>query len=639
MRRSDFFLPRVSSLWRVFCVLSALGALAVTPHVLADDAVTVKVLQNTPQRIVLDFTIGNYALSGVDVDGQKYATIRLPGEAIMLEAGAPELPKVCRSVVIPQDARVAVNVLDSEWTEVKADIAPSKGNLLRSVDPATVPYTFGPEYQTDAFYPGTVVELSEPYTLRDCRGVTVIVYPFQYNPVSGVLQVCTRIQLEVVPVGSQAPTGLLAGPKLRPSAAFEYIYRRHFVNYEGGRYTPLDEQGNMLIIAYDSWISNVQPFANHKNNIGIPATIVGVSTIGNNSTSIKNYIQNVYNTSNLAFVLLVGDSAQVATPTSGGGASDPSYAKLAGGDNYPDIMVGRFSAETAAQVNTQVLRSVEYEQMPATQQAWFWRGMGIASNQGPGDDNEYDYQHIGNIRTLLLNYGYTTVDQIYDPSATKTMVFNGLNAGRGIVNYCGHGSMTSWVTTGFSNSDVAALVNDNMLPFIVSVACNNGEFNHGTCFAEAWMRATHNGEPTGAIGCYMSSISQSWSPPMEAQDEFNLRYVAESYVTYGALCFAGACSMMDKYGSQGVTEFNAWHVFGDPSLRVVGVAQQWERGDMNCDGAVDGFDVQPFVLAMTNPSGYAAQFPNCDIMLGDFNNDQVVDGFDIQGFVQAMTGG
>ena len=58
-----------------------------------------------------------------------------------------------------------------------------------------------------------------------------------------------------------------------------------------------------------------------------------------------------------------------------------------------------------------------------------------------------------------------------------------------------------------------------MLPFILSVACNNGTFTNGTCFGEAWLRATNGGQPTGAIATYMSYISQSWDPPMCGQDE------------------------------------------------------------------------------------------------------------------------
>jgi hypothetical protein len=357
--------------------------------------------------------------------------------------------------------------------------------------------------------------------------------------------------------------------------SFNTIYQYHFLNYGEAtqRYSPLYEDGDLLIICHDPWLPNVQPLVTHKTATGIPTTLVGVSTIGNNHTAIKNYIQNAYNTGNLSFVLLVGDAAQVATPSASGGASDPTYAKLAGGDDYPEIMVGRFSAETAAQVDTQVQRTLTYETTPAPMTDWFWKGTGIASAQGAGqgDEGQADWVHMDEIRQWLLAFGYTHVDQFYDTTgATAAQVTTALNAGRGIINYCGHGSTTSWSTTGFSNTHINALVNDDMLPFIVSVACVNGNFPNTTCFGEAWLRATNpaTSAPTGAIGIYCSSINQSWAPPMEAQDEFNLLLCAEAYISYGALCYAGSCSMMDDYGSGGVSMFNTWHIFGDPSLRI-----------------------------------------------------------------------
>ncbi|MBN2172327.1 MAG: hypothetical protein JW819_13490, partial [Candidatus Krumholzibacteriota bacterium] len=122
--------------------------------------------------------------------------------------------------------------------------------------------------------------------------------------------------------------------------------------------------------------------------------------------------------------------------------------------------------------------------------------------------------------------------------------------------------------TGFSNTHVNALVNDNMLPFIVSVACVNGNFASTTCFAEAWLRASHNGEPTGAVGMYASTVNQSWAPPMSAQDEVVDLLVAEEKRTFGGLCFNGSCQMIDDYGYSGYDEYLYWTVFGDPSLRV-----------------------------------------------------------------------
>ncbi|WP_320046808.1 C25 family cysteine peptidase [uncultured Ilyobacter sp.] len=564
---------------RALAIGFALTALLATTALAGNTkpAVNVNVEEDTADYTLLSYRISDVQLTPIDIDGAAYDIVQIEKEAPLMIAGAPDLPQVSRSIIIGDDAAVAVEVLASEYYDIPdVDIAPSRGSFSRTIDPATVPYEFGPAYDVDAFYPNDLAELSEPYILRDVRGVVVHIRPVQYNAVTRTLRVYTDLTVRVLNTEDEPVNPLVPRQAERAlSLAFNQVYRHQFLNYsDPERYSPLDEQGEMLVICYDSWMSNMQPFVEHKNDIGITCSMVGVSTIGNSSTAIKSYIQNEYNTSDLAFVLLVGDSTQIATPYASGGSSDPTYSTLAGSDSYPDIFVGRFSAENSSQVDTQVERTIEYETMPATEQAWFKKGVGIGSSEGAGigDDGESDTQHIGNIRTDLLNYDYTSVDGFYG-SVSASQVSTAINAGRGIINYCGHGSTYSWSTSGFSTSNVNALTNDNMLPFIVSVACVNGQFAGYTCFAEAWLRATHNGEPTGAIGIYASSVNQDWAPPMAAQDETVDLLVDEAYFSFGALCFAGSCQMMDEYGSSGVATFNTWHIFGDPSVRVFGVAE------------------------------------------------------------------
>jgi hypothetical protein len=566
----------------------------------AADGVAVEVLETNAERTVIRYEIGAFEQRPVSIDGAPFTELVLPGEGVTKEVGAPEVPIVCRSIIIPDDAAMEVHVLDTAFREVAdIDVVPSKGFIPRTIDPADVPWEFGEAYLNDAFSPGPLVRLSDPYIMRDHRGLVVRVYPFQYNPVQRVLRVHTEITLEVV-IAGPGQVNVLDRP-VRPRAlsrAFRDVYGAHFINYERSTlYDPLDEFGDMLIICHDPWIPHVEPFAGHKNSIGISTAVVGVGSIpgGNNATAIKAYIQQVYDTSDLAFVLLVGDGLQVDSPYAAGGASDPSYSLLAGTDNYPEIMVGRFSAESIADVQTQVDRTIEYELMPATLQDWFWKGMGVSSNQGAGigDDGESDDVHVGNIREQLLACGYTEMDEIYDPYGTAAMVTAGLNAGRGVVFYTGHGSTTSWSSTGFSNSHVNALVNDSMLPFISSVACVNGNFDGPTCFGEAWLRATNGANPTGAIGFYGSSVNQSWAPPMEQQDEMANLLCAGTYSRLGALLYAGSCSMMDDYGSGGEDMFLTWHLFGDPSVCVVGTAEP-----------PTGLGVQPFTsLVSEGPNG------------------------------------
>lgn len=62
------------------------------------------------------------------------------------------------------------------------------------------------------------------------------------------------------------------------------------------------------------------------------------------------------------------------------------------------------------------------------------------------------------------------------------------------------------------------------------------------------------------------------------------------------------------------------------------------KGDLNCDGAIDAFDIDPFVLALIDPAGYQTAWPDCDITNADINNDGLIDSFDIDPFVDLLTG-
>lgn len=61
-------------------------------------------------------------------------------------------------------------------------------------------------------------------------------------------------------------------------------------------------------------------------------------------------------------------------------------------------------------------------------------------------------------------------------------------------------------------------------------------------------------------------------------------------------------------------------------------------GDMDCDGVVSFNDIDPFVLALSDPDGYAAEFPACDILHGDLDADGVVTFLDIDPFVELLGG-
>ncbi|MGE0482338.1 MAG: sorbosone dehydrogenase family protein [Phycisphaerae bacterium] len=62
------------------------------------------------------------------------------------------------------------------------------------------------------------------------------------------------------------------------------------------------------------------------------------------------------------------------------------------------------------------------------------------------------------------------------------------------------------------------------------------------------------------------------------------------------------------------------------------------RGDLNCDGVINVFDIDPFVLALADPPGYAAAFPGCMRHNADLDLDGLVANFDIDSFVERLLG-
>ena len=365
----------------------------------------------------------------------------------------------------------------------------------------------------------------------------------------------------------------------RLSPVQSQLYERRFINFDSisVRYTPVVESGRLLVVVYDDFDSDIEDFIDWKIRKGIPTITAKYPTdTGSGTTNLQNFIQNLYDSDEgLTYIILVGDNEQIPTMTGShaqAAPSDPMYVKLEGDDDYPDAFISRISATSGAEVISQASKFINYERFPDTGTAanWYQRGTGIASDQG----DPKDWERCNELRTKLMNYGYTLVDQIYDPGATDTDVTTAINGGRSIINYLGHGSSTSWVTTGFNNTDIDGLNNGNDLPFVIDVACMNGNFSRttGDCFAERWLKAGTSSSPQGAIGIYASSRNADWVPPCVMQEEVIDLLVTEQSTTLGGLCFNGVMEALDEYagdaGDPGKKLMEQYNLFGDCTLEV-----------------------------------------------------------------------
>jgi hypothetical protein len=503
------------------------------------------------------------------------------------QKAAPDLGKLYADIIIPDMDQMQVKVLRADYTEYhNIFVAPSKGSFSRQINPEDIPFEYGEVYTQNEFWPGKLAQLEDPYIMRDFRGQTITVFPFQYNPVTKTLRVYTDIVIEVTSTGKQGENILARNKELSSmESEFRQIYNHFFLNmeyYNNNKYI-LEEDGSMLIIVFDDFADAMLPFVNWKRQTGRRTQMVLKSEVGNTAAAIKTYVENYYHqNTDFTYLLLVGDAPQIPAMTTSWGHSDNAFGFLVGNDQYNEIFVGRFSAENVAHVQTQVQRMIEYERDLDETDTWMRTAMGIAKNEGTGNGHnggENDYVHMDFIRDSLLNFTYDVVYRNYTgnvpgvPNITATEMSAHFNQGVSITNFCNHGNITGWSVANYNISHVNALTNVGRLPYIWSVACVNGAFVNNFCFAEAWLRATHEGQPTGAIGMMAATINQDWRPPMTGQDEMVTILVEKrDHIkrTFGGLSINGSMKMISAHPlpQKGIETHVTWVLFGDPSLQV-----------------------------------------------------------------------
>jgi len=577
-------------------------------------------------NITFVITLDEFDTIPVLIDNERYYQIYAPEFHSPLMKGDPDLPVITKSFIIPENSDYTVRVIEERFTDHTIPVAPSLGSISRNHSWNDVQIVFSDTYSRNSFYPTETVINGETYHIRDIKGGNIQICPFKYNPVTNTLRAYSYLKVEISFPGNDL-RGNSNIDKKTVNNHFYPLIKHKFVNtdyyvrnesessrQEAGPSRSLDETAaKMLVICCDSFVTEMRNFIIHKNNMGLPTTMVKMSDVGTTADHLKTYIQNAYNAdNNLTYVLLVGDSAQIPTPymryfdkiKSGDslfyyGASDPIFSLVDGNDNYPDIVIGRFSAETKSDVRTMVDKVILYENQ--LESNWFHKGIGIADSLSMDiyslEYNGYttlmhgyfeaNWQHMRIIRSNLLLGHYSSVLEYYQGNQNLldapgepdiADIIDSINAGVSLINYTGHGFVDRWETSDFKNSDVLSLENQDKLPFVFSVACSVGEFNNDStpCFAETWLRAKSptTGKPTGCIGFYGASVEQWWNEPLDAQDSFNEQLIDEDFVTIGMLCYSAACEMMGNYQS-GVSlwrakdMFNTWILFGDPSLQII----------------------------------------------------------------------
>ncbi len=568
----------------------------------------VQVLSNTGDETVLRLTLTGVNQVPVATPQGAAVVIGMAEGTPILRSGAPDLPKFAASLMLPATGSMAVEILGGNYEDIpNVTVAPSKGNLLRTVDPATVPFDYTPMYNEDAFFPGTLAEFNgNPFILRDVRGQALWIYPVQYNPVSKTLRVYNDLVVRVHQTGESGINELNTNTHRASSRAFQQLYAKTFLNFDE-KLVPqsrglnvVAEPEKMLVIAKDEFIPALEPLLAWKRQTGIRTTVVPVSELPSATPDgIYTFVSDYYAANGISYLLLVGDEYALQPLVRPGSnySCDNCLGYQEGDDHFPEIFVGRFNAATVEQVQIMVNRNLDYEKTPLVDATANWCATGMASTsnqgQGIGDDGQADYEqgnewkvaHLadgfekiwefydGNQGAISPTPGDATADQPGDPVNTQLVSLMN-NRGVSLYNYCGHGWEQGLVSGNFNTDAAAALRNNHRYPIIIAVACCAGNFtnnNGGDCLGEAVQRAGDpaTGEAWGTIAGFFSSDFQSWAPPMEGQDGMNQYLVDADGIalkpSLGPMATYGNALMIAAYGQGGIDMADVWNPFCDPT--------------------------------------------------------------------------
>lgn len=527
---------------------------------------------------VIRFSIPGYNAETVHNDQKEFSRISIPGTSVLLKKGFPELPKMTSMVALPGLGKVSARIIQSEFTEMETGvIIPSKGNITRDINPDSLPLEFDSVYEKDEWYPSAqnMLKVSGNFIIRDQAGLRVEIIPVQYNPIQGKIRIYTSV---TVSLNTEKAVSRIS--RLPENKDFEWIFENSFINWKRSETRSLQApeiRKNLLIICHDSFAQAVKPLIDWKKKCGFTVKQV-LSSQFENAYAIKTFLSTEFEQGQLGFVLLVGDSQHI--PTLKGlyenADSDPCYVKLAGNDNIMDAFISRISCEDVKQCEYIVQKTLHYEQFPAqgSDGSWYKKALAIASDEGNPKDKE---------RMELLNkdlkdkMSFSKITTSYDggwfSSAKKKHVFDAAKEGVSIINYIGHGSTDSWVTTGFSSSDCNSLENGMKLPVIWSVACVNGNFAGKTCFAEAWLRSGSREKPAGCIGIAAASTNMAWVPPCVWQKHIISREMCEKKQPVANVQHLfGVLACMEEYGIGNADAGNQLseqtHYFGDGTVSL-----------------------------------------------------------------------
>lgn len=580
----------------------------------------VTVLHDDMDSLRLSFVTGDLITNERTITGEHFSTLSIANHATSTVVGCPELPVFSQFIEVPICKEFNVKVSNVVFDTIDAPqlkVMPVQPPRLKS-DTSFHRLLINREiYSTNAFYSLDVATVEPVGIARDRNLARLQFSPVSYNPVTNKLIVCRQATVTVVYRGVDVATtqNLFKNyntPSFVPPAnRLNTLYSKNINSSAPIRY---------LIISHSMFRGHLDTFIEWKRRKGFIVDVAYTDNpaVGNTTTSITNYIKNIYANVTPAnpaptYLLLVGDIEQIPSFT---GVSDNEhvtdlyYTTWNTGDDIPDCYCGRFSAKNVEQLIPQIEKTLMHEQYTFADPSFLDRAIMVAGVDGGNtNDNGYNYGDPS-MDYAITNYinGYHDFQEVryfkndisIVPSATNVIMGSSnasnaefvrscYNLGASLINYTAHGSPTCWGTPYFGTENVPEMTNHQRFGLMIGNCCQSNTFTLDACLGEALLRQDNY---CGAVGYIGASNSTYWSYDFfwtvgarsNIAPNMSMSYNAtqlgaydcmchthnEAYskwaTTQGAIMMAGNLAVESINGTNSLYYWEIYHLMGDPSL-------------------------------------------------------------------------
>jgi hypothetical protein len=573
-----------------------------------------------------ELTFNRNDISFTEIEG--YDFIKLEGcRSTTREIGAPCLPRVAFSVLIPQSAEVIdVEVVSADTIELegKYEVYPTQ-HPQPFIKDMVFPFIEPDEkiYSQAITYPEKVIQSAHTGSMGGFNLANLCVYPIRYIPANKKLIFHSKINLRVIyedklrsrntKTEKQNKIFKERIEKLILNPEDIEIFEPYTTRFRG----PLDLPANnveYVIITADSFQTAFQELADWKTKKGVPAKVVTLDSIyadysgADNAERIRNFIKEANSSWGTIWVLLGGqcdyewgeeivprrnvwyvNSNVGHYPDEDTIPSDLYFSDLDGNwdadgdglygessdevDLYSDVFVGRAPVRTVAQAETFVNKVLTYEKIPP---AGYQKKILLpAAILWSYYNEKLSQEAIANIVPADWQ-----ISRLYerDGNLTHAAFVDSVNSGFGFAHLVGHGNeygiYTYYADAYFNSNDLDASGNDGLLGIHNSIGCMCGGLDlvpHGDCFAEYYLTPSTGGSFSIMNSRYGWGCPPSMGPSEHIDTCFYHEIFKEDYPYHDHLGVAHAFSK-NGYVPQ-VTWWSTWawciyelNLFGDPEM-------------------------------------------------------------------------